>query len=272
MAVDFLTRCRRGSETADPARALLGVLGLAHAAAAVLATLAPALAWPWPLPPLHARCIAALQVAAAGAWLLAARERDAAARRIPLAQLLAGALCTLVLVAVRRPELSAAGWGWLALQVLSAVGAGACLWLQAELQAPAERPDRAWLACGAAAGAMAALLAFDPAHAARLWPWPLGPRPALLYAGPLAGWAVALVMLARERRRGVRAPVLWGLLPLGPLVVLASALHLGAFHHPAAGTAWAAAFGALSVLTVRRLRRARPSVPPAAPRRPPAPP
>lgn len=273
MAVDFLARCRRRSDETDAlARTLLLVLGLAHAAAALLAALAPALAWPWALPPLHARCIAALQAAAAGAWLLAARERDDAARRIPMAQQFAGALCTLVLVALRRPELPPAGWGWLALHALSAVGAGRCLWARAELQAPAERPDRAWLACGVAAGVMAALLAIDPARAARVWPWPLGPLPALLYAGPLAGWSVALVMLARERRRGVRALVLWGLLPLGPLVALATGWHLGTFHHPAAGGAWAAAFGAVSVLAARRLRRVRPSVPPGARRRPPAPP
>lgn len=260
MAVDFLPRCRRLADDAGAApRVLLQLLGGAQAAAASLAAAAPALAWPWALPPLHARCIAALQLAAALSWLLAARDPDGAARRIPLAQLFTGALCTLLLVAVRRPELSPAGWGWLAGQALAALGAGLCLWSQAELQAPAERPDRAWLACGLAAGAMALLLAVDPVRAARVWPWPLGPLPALLYAGPLVGWATALVMLARERRRGVRARVLPGLLAVGPLVAAATGLHLGAFHHPALGVVWAAAFGAVSVLAARRLRPARPS-------------
>lgn len=254
---------RRDDEVGTATRALLLLAALAAAAVAVGAGQAPASAgWtlPWALPALHARCLAALHAATALTWLRAALERDRAAVRIPLAQLLAQAGTTAALLAGAGMATGApapAGPAALAWCVSCAVAALLAAWRlvrQAELQAPAERPDRALQAFAVLAGAAALLLALDPQRAATVWPWPLGPAPARLYVGPWAGWAVALWMAAHERRRSGRRWVLWGLVVLGPLVVLASAWHRAAFPAPALAIVWSAGFAAASVLAGWRLR------------------
>ncbi|MBN8490289.1 MAG: hypothetical protein J0M00_02510 [Burkholderiales bacterium] len=239
-------------------RLLLLLAGLASAGLATLAWLQPALTLPWALPPLHAACIGAMQAASALPWALAARERDGAALRIPLAQMLASATASVLLVLLRADALAPlqpAGSAWLAMQALLAATAAAWLARRTDLNAPAERPDRAMLLAGAAVGTVAALLAVHPAAMAKVWPWPLGAEPSLQYGAALAGWATALVMAARERRHRVRRLALWSLVALGSGVTLASAVHRGAFHHPSAGVAWAASFMSLSALALLRLAR-----------------
>lgn len=239
-------------------RVLLLAAGLASVGLAALAWLSPTHTMPWPLAPLHAACFAALQAASALPWLLAARERDSAVLRIPLAQMLAGSGCTVLLVTLRSSELATlepVAWAWLGMQAGLAVGAALWLGRQSDIQAPAERPDRALIVAAILVGAASLLLAADPAGVAGVWPWPLAPEPARLYGGSGAGWAVLLAMSAHERRRDARRLAMWGLVALGGLVTLASWRHREAFHHLAAGLAWTTAFLALSTLAALRLTR-----------------
>lgn len=238
-------------------RLLLLAAGLAHTGLAGLA-IAALQTWPWTLAPLHTACLAAMQAAAALPWILAWRESDSAALRIPVAQMLAGSAGTVLLTALRLGELAPLApraWAWLAMHAVMAALAAAWLSGQSDIQAPAERPDRGLRVAGALAVVAALLLAATPALAARLWPWPLAREAGVLYASALAGWAVALLKLARERRRDARRPALWGLGALGALVGLASWSYRTAFHHPVAGLAWAALFVALTVLAGQRLAR-----------------
>lgn len=229
---------------------------LAGAAAALLGLaclLAPELAsplLPWHEPPLHTRCLGAMHLAAGLTWLAALRERDGAAVRIPLALLGAAAL-SLALLALGQP--AALAWTVAAI----AVGAATLVLLHRlrELPAPAERqqPVLSLLALLAGAGALA--LALWPETTATVWPWPLPGTAAAQYAAWFAAWAVALWLLARERRRGARRLALGGLLLLGAGVVLASALHLGSFSRPLGASLWMGAFAALALVALQRLRR-----------------
>jgi hypothetical protein len=241
-------------------RRLLALAGLVCTVVAVVAGWAPALALPWPLPPLHAGCLAAMQLATSLPWLMAWRECDSAAVRIPLAQMLASGALTVLLVLLLRgselPALRPAAAAWVTVQALLAAGAGAW-WLarRSEVRAPAERPDQALRVAGAAFGGAALLLAVNPGLAARAWPWPLGAEAAVLYAASLGGFAVALLMLASERRRSARRLALWGLVMLGCGVALVSWRESGAFHRPLVGWAWVVCFAVPAALAARRLAR-----------------
>ena len=243
-------RCRtHAPEDLTPAhRIYFALLGLLFAGLGGTALLAPAAV---ELPPLHARCLAAMALAQALTWLLALRERDSAVVRILLARAVATALALLLapLAQSRPPGLP------LVLVVLTAAGGGAALlWHDRTLQAPAERADAALTVVCAALLSGALLLALAPAWTARHWPWTLPARAALLYTAAFAGWGTAAGMAARERRRSARRLALTGLAVLGAGVALVSLRHLGSFHQPALGALWAAAFGLVSALAAWRLR------------------
>lgn len=241
-------------------RCLLLVCGLGAAWVAVCAGTVPTatdLSLPWSVGPLHARCLAALHAAAALTWLLGLRERDPAAVRIPLALALGCSWGYVLQVWADWPLLApqaGAGWAWLLIQTGAAALSAWLLLHRREFQAPAESVDMPLGLCGALALTTAALLAIRPVWAAGVWPWPLPRQPAILYAAPLTGWALALLMLARERRRGARRLALMGSAMAGPLVAWASWLQRDAFYSGAVGAAWAALFLWASALAAWKLR------------------
>ena len=242
-------RAAPANEDLTPAhRIYFSLLGLLFAGVGGVALLAPAFV---DLPPLHARCLAAMALAQALSWLLALRERDSAAVRILLAQAVATALALLLapLAQGRPPGLP------LALTVLATAGGGAALlWHDRALQAPAERADPALTLVCSALLIGALLLALAPAWTARHWPWTLPSRAALLYTAAFAGWGTAAGMAARERRRSARRLALTGLVLLGGGVALVSLRHLDTFHGFAMGASWVTAFGALAGVAAWRLR------------------
>lgn len=147
-----------------------------------------------------------------------------------------------------------AAWAWLLMQTAGAALSAWLLLRGREFQAPAEKSDLPLALCGAFACAAAAGLSIKPDWATEVWPWPLSRQAAVLYAAALAGWALALMMLARERRRGARSLTLLGLSIAGPLVAMASWLQRDAFASRAAGAAWAALFLWASALACWRMR------------------
>ena len=93
-----------------------------------------------------------------------------------------------------------------------------------------------------------------PRSVAPYWPWPLAAPFVAQYAPLFVAWGAAAWLVARERRRYVRTPVLCGLLSWAVGVLLASLWHVAAFtlSNPLTWL-WFAAFAALAVLSAHRL-------------------
>jgi hypothetical protein len=230
---------------------------VAAAVAAMLAgamlVIAPAALAGSAWPPLHARCIGAMLVSLAVALASARRAFDAAALRMPL---LALAVWSLSSAAVALAG-SAAPWPW----GLVVVGVAALFLarIDSDPPAPAQHADKAW-----AAFALLALLAAMPLlaaapHVAAQWPWRLAPALIAQYAPLFLGWGVAAALLSRERRRYVRAPVLWGSLTWAVGVLAVSLWHAAAFRWANPLTwVWFAVFAALALLASHRLLPAGP--------------
>lgn len=209
---------------------------------------------PWALPPLHARCFGAMHFACAlGLWL-ALRRDDAAVTRIPLAS--TAAWCAVLAVTAPWSAARPVQIAWTVAFGAVALAAIALLWFGRELQAPAERPDRAWQAVAAVSTLAAVTLLLFPATAAAAWPWKLPRALAIAYAAPFIGFGLTAWMVAYERRRNVRDATAPALGALGVGVLAASALHHATFDWARVVTwIWFGAFAALTGLSFVRLRR-----------------
>lgn len=237
-------------------RSGLRLVALGASAPGLIALLMPGTAaLPWLLAPLHGRCIAVMQLVLLLPLWRAWRSGDPALERAPLRALTAssaGSAFGLLAIAAVQRELPPITLAWLL--VFALLGGGA-EWLTRaahELQAPAERPDRAWFVIAGLAGGLSLALLVAPAAMATLWPWRMGPTLAAAYIGPFAALGALAFQLARERRAYVRRVLLLALLTL-PLAVLGvSAWHLSAFNKPSA-VLWFATFAALAALATWRL-------------------
>jgi hypothetical protein len=221
--------------------------------AGVLCVVAPAALTPWlgaPWPPLHARCVGAMALSLAVALLLARRALDPAVLRLPLLALAAWCL-------------SAAAVSWLGSGAAPPWSVGAAVLgllsglfahIDNDPPAPAQHADRAWRAFALLALLLALLLMPWPGWVTSAWPWRLSAPFKAQYAPLFLAWGLAAWFVARERRRYVRAPVLWGLLAWAAGVLLASLWHAAAFdrNNPLAWL-WFASFAALATLAAQRL-------------------
>lgn len=237
--LDLRTRLRPPFCAAAAVTALLAGAALLLAPAALAGG-----AWP----PLHARCVGAMLVSLAVALGSARRALDAAALRMPLLALAAWSLSSAA-PALWRAD---APWAW----ALAAIGAAALVLarIDSDPPAPAQHADPAWRAVALLALLAAALLFAAAPRIAAHWPWRLAAALIAQYAPLLLGWGVAAALLSRERRRYVRASVLWGLLTWAAGTLVVSLWHVAAFNwaRPLAWC-WFAAFAALAVLALHRL-------------------
>ena len=217
-------------------------------------------ALPWPVPPLHARFIAAIYLAGLVAMVASLFTRDLAAVRIPiaLAALWTGALLLVSLLHLgafdfAKPQV----WFWMGAYAIFPLW-GAWLYFRAGAAATARPrpPDLALVALAALCLLPAATLLLAPALMIRLWPWPLPPLLASIYAGPFFAYGIAALMLAREAAPAARRIVLASMLAFALLAVLASLLHPRLFHFdaPAAWLWFGALLTAAGVLALRLLR------------------
>jgi hypothetical protein len=216
-------------------------------AALVLApTALPGGAWP----PLHARCIGVMALSLAVALVLARRALDPAALRMPLLALAWWSLPAAALAWAHGGVLLV--WPW----AVAAVGGAALAFarIDSDPPAPAQHADRAWRTFALLALLAALALLVGPRGAARHWPWRLAAPLVAQYAPLFLAWGAAAWVMARERRRYVRTPVLWGVLSWAVGVLLASLWHAAAFKwsNPLAWL-WLAAFAALALLAAQRL-------------------
>jgi hypothetical protein len=230
-----------------------GVAGVALVAGAVCvlapAALTPLLGTPWP--PLHARCIGAMALSLAVALLLARRALDPAAMRMPLWALAAWCLSA----AAVAWSGGSAGLVWPWGVALLGGAALALAHIDSDPPAPAQHADIAWRVVSLLALMWALALLWWPRIGVMPWPWRLAAPFMAQYAPLFLAWGVAAWLVASERRRYVRAPVLWGLLTWAGGVLMASLWHAAAFarDNPLAWL-WFAGFAAWAELAVRRLR------------------
>ncbi len=216
------------------------------------AALTRAFGTPWP--PLHARCIGAMALSLVAALMLARRALDPAATRIPL--LMLATWCLSAAAVAWAGGHAGQAWPWGA----GAVGMAALrlAHIDSDPPAPAQRADRMWCAFAVLALLLALVLVLSlllgPRFGVLPWPWRLAAPLRAQYAPLFLAWGVAAWLVARERRRYVRAPVLWGLLTWALGVLLASLWHAAAFQ-PGDPLAWLwwGGFAALAALASQRL-------------------
>jgi hypothetical protein len=120
--------------------------------------------------------------------------------------------------------------------------------------APAQRADLSWRVFAVSALLLGLYLLLGPQAGAQPWPWRLAAPFRAQYAPLFLAWGVAAWLVSRERRRYVRAPVLWGLLTWALGVLLAWLWHAAAFQpgDPLAWL-WVGGFAALAALASKRL-------------------
>ena len=207
-------------------------------------------ALPWPVPPLHARFIAAIYLAGLLAMILSSFAARMAAVRIPiaLAVLWTGALFFVSMLHLgefdfARPQV----WFWMGAYAVFPLW-GAWLYFRrggAGATARARPVDPALVAIGALCLLLAAALLVVPDAMVSVWPWKLPPLLATIYAGPFFAYGVCALMVAREAEAESRRIVTVSMLAFTLLVLIASSMHLKLFHFDApAAWVW---FGGLAI-------------------------
>jgi hypothetical protein len=122
-----------------------------------------------------------------------------------------------------------------------------------EAPGKADTPDATLIAIAVVCVVLAFALLVVPDQMARIWPWPIQPLLACIYAGPFFAYGVCAVMLAREPEPAARLIVLGSMLAFTVLTLIASLMHTALFHFdgPAAWV-WFVAFGAAGALLAAR--------------------
>ncbi len=212
---------------------------------------------PWLVPPLHARFIGAIYLAAVTLLFGSALARRWAEVRVstPMVAVWTGSLLLISLLHLDDFDFSHSPvWFWFGAYIVYPIIA---LWLawqnRAAEQAPVKAPIPQWVKSylfvqGAGFTLLAAGLLLAPAFMSDRWPWLITPLLAQIYSGPFL--AYGLGSLSASRRTGweeVRVPMR-AMLVFAVLVLIASVLHLALFD-PAAPSAWLwfGGFGAATI-------------------------
>ena len=217
-------------------------------------------ALPWPIPPLHARFIAAFYLGGmlAMAASLVARRPIQVRIAIVLAVVWTGVLLLVSLLHTdafdfKKPQVAF----WMGAYAVYPLW-GAWLYRRAAAAAPPERrrADPALVAVAAVSLAFGAALLVAPMAMVNAWPWAVTPLLAQIYAGPFLAYGASMLLLAREARPEARRIVLASVLAFAVLALVASLLHLRAFRFdgPAAWL-WFAACAATAAVAALRLTR-----------------
>jgi hypothetical protein len=226
---------------------------------------------PWQVPALHARFIGAMYLS--GAVLmglsLTARHLVEVRTTVPMAAIWTGMLLIVSLFHLNEFNYGLTQvWFWFgAYIVYPLVGAWLAYAYQPQQvpQSSAPVPDGArWylVAQGLVCVAVAALLFFEPAAMAILWPWRISPLLTQIYSGPFLSYGIGSLLLAWQRHWIDMRIVLASMFVFAALVLVASFVHLptfGAFG-PSANI-WFGGFGiatvTLGVFTLRAMRLGR---------------
>jgi hypothetical protein len=229
-------------------------------------------ALPWTVPPMHARFIASMYLAGALAmgWSLLARGIGAVRIPIALAALWTGAL--LLVSVVRLSDFDFAKpqvWFWMGAYIVFPIWG---LWLylsDASIEMPATRTPHAlhettskidplMITLSVLFLALSFALLVLPDLMVRVWPWPIQPLLACIYAGPFFAYGVSAAMLARAPGSSARLITVASMLAFAVLTLIASMMHTALFHFdgPAAWV-WFGGFGACAALLAARFVKDR---------------
>lgn len=249
----------------SPARrltfALIAIFALWVAGWGLAAPQAIGTALPFALPPLHARAIGAIYLAGAVLMIGAALARDRASTDVPLAMATTWT-GWLLFVSVLHPELFDAAVPATRFWFGAYVGfpiAGLLL-MTVRRSGASETPSAPRWAVhalriqGGGAVLLASLMFAAPRQMATIWPWPLPPVVAEIYAGPLLGLGIGSLMAARRAFGSWRIPAAFMLVFHAGLGII-TILHWSQFAPGPARLAWcsilAAGFGVACALLHR---------------------
>ncbi len=222
---------------------------------------------PWQVPALHARFIGAMYLAGMVlmGWALVARRLVEVQTAVVMAAVWTGTLLLVSLLNLGAFDYSRAPvWFWFGAYIgYPLMGA----WLVYAYR-PTEPPERSATVPGWARAllatlglicvALAACLLLAPGWMATVWPWPIPPLLAQLYAGPFLSFGIGGLLLARRRYWIEWRLVLASMLAFAALVLIASFIHSGLFVPiGVSASVWfggfIAATAALAVLSFRSL-------------------
>jgi hypothetical protein len=213
---------------------------------------------PWQVPPLHARFIGAMYLS--GMVLmglsLVARNQVEVRTAVPMAAIWTGMLLIVSLFHLKEFDYGLTQvWFWFgAYIVYPLVGAWLAYTYRAE-QPPKSSsvvPDGVrWylVAQGIVCVGLAALLFFEPAVMALLWPWRITPLLTQIYSGPFLSYGIGSLLLAWQRHWIDLRIAVTSMFAFAALVLIASYIHLGTFgaFGPSAYL-WFGGFGIASVV------------------------
>jgi hypothetical protein len=201
-------------------------------------------------PPLHARCMGAFALSLSVSLAMARRLSDPAALRLPLA----ASACWCATTGAALLLHGGVSWWWPC--VLAAPGVLSTLLAKVDDDppAPAQHADRSWRAVAGLTLLIGVPLLARPGSMSLVWPWPLKVALVAQYAPMCLAWGLAAWLVARERRRYVRLPVIGGVTVWAACVFLASLWHRAAFTSGrVAGVLWFVAFAVTACLAASQL-------------------
>ncbi len=226
---------------------------------------------PWPVPPLHARFVGALNLSAAVMCVLAALSPSRhATRYVPLLiAVWSGVICLASFLHLEAYHYGKAPiWIWIVAYVAFPAAAGFLAFNtgqgdmeKSSLLLPAWQKNYLRLQ-GLVLVVFGAVLLLAPDLAALLWPWKINAILAQVYAGPLLAYGLVSFQLSGGGYRPAMIPMT-GMLVFVVLVFTASVLHRSLFSMQAISSwIWFAALGVAAVslgavmVSGLRLRRA----------------
>lgn len=197
-------------------------------------------ALPWPVPPLHARFIGAIYLAATAFLALSFLSRSLLKVRtiVRIAFWWTGWLLLVTVLHWKtfdfeRPQV----WFWVVAYIAFPLGAAWLAWAPSRSRTEPERSaviGESWVIValwveGVVFVALALVSFFLPSIVVGLWPWKLAPFLAQVYSGPLLGLGIGCLALARRRNWPETLLPAVGLLVASALAIVASLRHLALF-------------------------------------------
>lgn len=232
-------------------------------------------ALPWLLPPLHARIVGALYLAATAFLLLALLARTRLQVRTVVDIAFVWTSWLLMISILHRDSFDPARqqvWFWAVAYVCFPLGAAWLALTSPPLATPRDtliaQPwvPRVLRVQGALLVVVALLLALWPASTASWWPWKISTLLAQLYSGPLLGFGVGCLLLSARRNWVETLIPTVGLAVFALLALLGSSWHFALFEAGSVSRGlWFVALAALALVSLlivatalRHGRRVRP--------------
>lgn len=195
-------------------------------------------ALPWPVPPLHARFIGAIYLAATVFLVLSMLARTLLQVRTIVIMAFTWTGWLLLITFIHWDTLDFArpqAWFWVVAYVFFPIAAAWLAWAGPATPRPAQgliaqRSVRAFLLIeGGLLVTLAAACFVAPAWVATIWPWKVSTFLVQVYSGPVLAYGVGGLLLAARRNWAETLIPAAGMVVLSVLALVASCRHLGLF-------------------------------------------